>query len=348
MMIARAYVQEGDWPTALQQYERWLAAYTNHPARPQVEFDRALTYYQSGQETNALSRFTNIVSQFPASDLAPWAQYWIADYYFRQGDYQPAEINYQLAAKLVQNQLLSQPMSLVGAELGFRARLKAGQCALLRDKPSDAPAYLTNLINDPNCPPDIRAEAYFILGDVALKEAPPPGATNSFEGAIKYFNRILVNFPTNRLEPLARGKIADCYLQWAAQDTNKFLAAANEYRLILASPLAEVPARSQAEVGLAIILEKQARQRPLPEQRRLLDQALQHCLNVFHGKHVRKNERPDQFWFKEAGLMAGRLAEQLQQVPQAISTYERLVRELPALRANLEKKLEALKSSEIR
>src|SRR5208337_2914957 len=87
--IARTYEQEGNWPEALREYDRWVSRHaTNAPLLlPQVEYARALAYGKAGMETNALALFTNFVARFPSNSLAPWAQNWVADYYFNQGNY---------------------------------------------------------------------------------------------------------------------------------------------------------------------------------------------------------------------------------------------------------------------
>src|SRR5262249_50957764 len=38
LAIAHAYEQENDWTNAIQQYDEWLGAFTNHPARPRAEY----------------------------------------------------------------------------------------------------------------------------------------------------------------------------------------------------------------------------------------------------------------------------------------------------------------------
>jgi hypothetical protein len=44
---------------------------------------------------NALQRFTNFAAQYPTNELAPRAQWWVADHYYGREDFVAAEINYK-------------------------------------------------------------------------------------------------------------------------------------------------------------------------------------------------------------------------------------------------------------
>jgi hypothetical protein len=92
---------------------------------------------------------------------------------------------------------------------------------------------------------------------------------------------------------------------------------------------ADLAARSQAAVGLAIVLEKLA-ENSGTNRTTLLNRALTSCLDVLVGSNQRDGEEADLFWTKEAGLKAGHLAELLEQWPQAINVYRRLQGLIPA------------------
>jgi tetratricopeptide (TPR) repeat protein len=277
--------------------------------------------------------------------LAPLARYWIAEYSYRHGDFYGAETNYVMIG------------TNGSSGLRWQSRLMAAKAAFLRDRPSGARYHLTNLLNDTTCPPDLMAQAYVMLGDVASKEAETAVAQNQsqsmsnivrqFEEAITSFDVVLKIFPTNSLEPLARGKIANCYFQLAGLDTNRYAytLAVNEYNKVMTNSIADVSTRSHAEVGLANALEKQADQQPAAEQKPLLERALNHCLNVVYKRNVRveRGELADPFWVKRAGLRAGQIAERLRMFDQAIELYAQLQAEIPQMRAELESKVEALK-----
>lgn len=342
LAIARSYVIENNWTAAISEYDQWLAENTNHASRPQAVFDEALTYYRAGAETNALSLFTNLVVQFPTNHVARWARLWLGDYYFNQQNYTNAEYHYQL--------LWNNRTNAVSTELRYQAGLRAGKTALLRDRPSDARDYLTNLISalniDTNRPPSIEVEAYFVLSDVVLKEVTAADSTNSlarFGRALAPLNKIITLYPTNRFEPIARARIADCNLQLASQDPARYDDAITNYFKAMTSPFADASTRCQAEVGLAIAQEKLAALKAPLEQKALLNEALNHCLNVALGK----NTATDPHWVAQAGQQAAKLAEQMQLTEQAAKTIERLLRDFPQLRKlqpNLARRLQDLKN----
>jgi TolA-binding protein len=351
LAIARSYAIENQWTAAIGEYDRWLTQYPDHASRPQAAFDKALAHFRAGQDTNALPLFTNFVAQFPTNQLAHWAQFWLGDYYFNQQNYTNAETHYQL---LWNNH--SNP-----ADLRYRAGLSAARAALLRDKPSDASQYLTNLITtldrDTNRPAAIEVEAYLLLADTALKDVSAAALTNRlarFENALVPLSRIDSLYPANPLAPVARAKMADCYLQLASLDPGQAAAhytkaMTNYLRTMTNSPSADIQTRSQAEVGFAISLEKFAGLKPAAEQEPLLDRALNHLLNVAYGKVAETAGKPDPFWVARARQEAARLAESLEMTDATAKLLERLLRDFPQwqkLQPNLAKKLHELKAAE--
>jgi TolA-binding protein len=146
--------QKSDWPAAMDLYEKWLngPSATNR-LRPQAEFYRALASFRAGNETNAFALFTNFVAQFPTSDLAPKAQWWVADYYDRQG----GEFNLSAEAGY---KLLFQTWP--ASPLAYKARMQAGLVALARPDYPAAIDHFTNLTLNPNCPLELK------LGQVCL------------------------------------------------------------------------------------------------------------------------------------------------------------------------------------
>ena len=328
--VARTYEREGKWNEVIATYDQWLGQFTNHAARPRAEYDRAWACWQAGRETNALSGFTNFVVQYPTHELAPLAQRWVADYYFRNGDPFQAEKNYQLLYKST-----NWPPS----RLTYEAQLLAGRAAMARLGWEDADDYFTQLYNDTNCPYlDLRVQALFCYGDYWISR----DSTNKvadYDQAIGAFNGIVSRHPTNRLAVLALGKIASCYLQRALTSQDYELSRTN-FLQVIAATNADVTARSIATVGLAVALEKQAGLAQTPaEQLALRKQALDHYLDVFYRKVVREGETPDEFWTRKAGLDAAALAEALQDWASAVQLYQQLQEMVPALRPRLEKNL---------
>ncbi len=333
LALARTFALEGKWVEAIDRYTRWTTTNLTHPAMAQAEFDRAWFHARAGQATNAFQLFTNFVARFPTNQLAARAQNWVGDYYFNREQWSLAEQNYQRVFQTPQ----------WGAtDLGCQARMMAARTAYFRQGYADAKSYLTNLIESA-CAPGIVAEAWFVLGDVLIEQraTSPTNALFNFSEALNAFERITRMGSTNRLEPLAWGKIGDCHFQLAAMDPQSYDKATNAFHRALESKRTDVPAaaRNQAEVGIALTLEKMAETRP-KDREALLKAALNHHLNVVYGQGT-GSEKPDPFWQKRAALAAGRLAE-LVASDGARELYERLATEIPAMKATWQAKLDAL------
>ncbi len=335
LAIARTYEQEDRWTEAIEQYSAWLEAFTNHEAQARAEYSRARACFQAKQETNAFVYFTNFLAHFPTNEFAPLAQWWVAGYYYRViGDLKAAEQNYQL---IYQN--TNWPVT----ELTYQARMMAGRAAFDRQGWNDAQQYYFKpLINDSNCPPtvspqawiELRAQAWIAYGDTLISQDP----TNITQAVIAY-NQVLSLCPSNELAALALGQKASCLLQ--SQD---YASATNFFQQVLDSPAADARARCIATVGLGVTFEKIAQAQTGSERAVLFDVALSKYLDVFYGKILVGDERPDSFWTREAGLKAARLAESLRLYRQAASVYERLQELFPPLR--LEARITKLKALE--
>ncbi len=329
LAIARTYEQQTNWTAAISSYDDWLGRFATNELRARAEYSRAWANFQAGRESNAFLLFTNCVAQFPTNDLAPQAQWWVADHFFRLGDFVNAEKNYQLLFQ-------TWPAS----ELAYPARMMAGRAAVGRLGYSDARDYFTNLTSDLNCPAELKAQALFAYGDVLMHlETAETNSLANVEEAIRVFGKICQLYPTNEACALAWGEIGDCYLQLAARDARQYDAATNAYAQAVNSPHASVTARSQAQVGIGLVLEKSAQRKTGDELTALLKLALENYLDVAYEKNLREGETPDLFWVKKAGLEAARVAESLGEWPQAVNLYRRLEGLLPPLKDMLEKKI---------
>jgi TolA-binding protein len=329
LALARTLVEEEQFGAAIQRYENWLARYTNHSQVPKALYNLARTQFRAGNDTNALSLFTNFVARFPTNELAPRAQMWVGNHYYTANDFLNAERSFQM---LFQNTNWS------GNPLAYEARMMAGRAAFARQAYGDAEGYFTNLVNDRSCPAEIVAEAFFAYGDTLTLQAENPPRLQKYSEAKEAFSRVKQLFPSSPLAPAAWGRIGDCYLQLAAQDAKLYEAAAEAYREAMKSP--DVHIRSQAEVGLGKLLEKQAALRPAPENKPLLTEARDRYLNVLNGANLGDDEKPSAFWVKEAGFAAARLAEDQQDWSVAANIYRRLLKLLPPLQTVIEKRLE--------
>jgi tetratricopeptide (TPR) repeat protein len=331
LAVARTYELEQNWTNAIQQYDDWLETFTNNPARPRAEFYRAWANFQAGNETNALTLFTNLVARFPTSEFAPGAKWWVADHYFRLGEFQNAEVNYKL---LFQNWPAS--------DLAYEARMMAGRAAVARIGYPEAIEHFTNLTSNPNCPADLRARAAFAYGDMLMQlKAADTNKFSNLEEAIRVFTTIP---STNQLFAAALGRIGDCYLQWAAFDAGQYHAASNFYQQVAHSPVADVATRSQAEIRLGFVAEKQASSMKgdEPTQTALLKQALDNYRDVLFKNNLRDGEMADPFSMKKARLEAARLSETLNEWTQAVRLYRQLADSIPASRTIFENKIEKI------
>jgi tetratricopeptide (TPR) repeat protein len=181
----------------------------------------------------------------------------------------------------------------------------------------------------------------FAYGDalMRLKSADTNDSRANYAEALKVFGSIERRYPSNEFAARAQGMIGQCYLQFAVQDVAAYTNAWKSFQTVMDSPWADVASRSQAEVGLATVLEKLAFTQTGEPRTNLLQQAMDHYLNVFYEKGLRKGEQSDPFWIKKSGLEAGRLAESLQLWPQALKIYQRLQAMIPALKPLLENKI---------
>ena len=329
--LARALELEGRWDQALAVYAAWITNWPSSPSLPRAEYSLALATARAGAETNALLLFTNFVARFETNELAPFAQNWIADFYFGRGDFKSAEEAYQLLYQKWPN-----------TDLAGEARMMAGRAAAARLQMGAAQGYFAAAVNASNSPPDLIARALFALADAAARsentDTNKPLA--NYAEAITAFRKLAQLFPTNALAILAEGRVGDCYLQMAGSSTNNYYALANEaYSNVLNSARADVAARSQAEVGLGLVLDKQARALPAAEAETNRVAALERFLNVAYQRNLRQGEQADAFWVKFAALEAAKLLEDTQQWPAAARLYEQLGRLIPSLKPGLDAKL---------
>lgn len=332
LAIAQSYAQESLWSDAAAQYDRWVAKFPKHPLLPQAEFCRALAYDKAGNQSNAFMLFTNFVARFPSNSFAAWAQNWVADAYFNQDAYVPAEKAYQEVFQRYPD----------SGELAYQARLMAGRAALARQSPSDACDYFLQVINDTNAPQSIVTKATFAFGDAkfqqfhdSLKE---PTCTNYFNDALNAFRKLTNGAPPNATAPLAMGRIGDCYLAWATDksDPSTFLPAMMAYAGAATMPQTTVETQGQAEVGIGHCYEVQGK----------LDYALQHYCKVIPDFSDDPTHYSS-FWAKEAGLRAAQICETQQQWDRAANIYSRIKNLFPALRPALDKKIAAAQQHKV-
>jgi TolA-binding protein len=332
--IARTYELEQNWPAAIAGYQGWLDHFPTNQSRAQTIYALAWANSRAGNETNAFGLFTNFVAQFPASDLAPQAQWWVADHFFRLlggANYADAEKNYELVYQNFQNFPTN--------DLAYPARMMAGRAAVARQDYNGAiNNYFLKLEGDTNCPMNLRMQAIFAHGNaLILMDSTNPLA--NFQLAAKVFGQIGRWDPTNQLVAPAMIEIGNCNLQ-----LTNYVDATNAYAQVVSSTNASVSARSQAQIGLGIALEKMASLATGVDQTNLFQMALDNYLDVFDtwtGKNLRAGEMADPFWVKKAGSQALPLIQKLGagDPDKFINQMEEL---FPQSKDSLEKKRAAL------
>ncbi|MCC6233831.1 MAG: tetratricopeptide repeat protein [Verrucomicrobiales bacterium] len=329
LAVARSYLRAGNWTNALAQLDDWTRSYPTHPVMPRAEFERAWAAFKAGELPRAFSLFTNYLARFPNDPSAQQAQMWVGDHLLQKGEFEAAEAGYQLVY-----QRTNWPVS----RLTHEARLLAGRAAFQRQGYRDAKQYFRWLIEhgppavtNSTIPPELVAQAYFAYGDCFLEE---PESDDRLTDSMAAFARIIDQFPQSREALLAQGKLAACHLQRAELDpasaAASYATAAELYARVLASSQADVQARSQAELGLGLVTEKQAARAAEPERGPLQQRALSQYLNVFHGRNLHPGETASPFWVRRAGLEAARLAESLGLRDQAASLFDSLGALFPA------------------
>ena len=341
LAVAATWEQEKNWTEAVTRYDGWLASFTDHTNRPQAEYHRAWDTYYAGQTTNALTLFSEFIVKHPTNEFARLARSWVATYYYNLGDYPQAELNYQLLVRDT-----NWPPDL----LTYQAQLMAGLAAAGHQGWKDAKIDFLSLyeitINYTNGPiHDLGLEALFAHGQTLMAHQ-DPADTNKLancEEATRVFGRVHDENPTNQLAVQALLQKAKCYKEWALakQQYDSLTNALNAYEQVVHSAQADVAARSEAKVGQAIVLEKWAQQKTGKERTALLEQALNHCLEVVYNKNfLRDDEKLHEFWTKEAGLKGLELADASQAWSQEMGLYGQLTNSVwPSLPASMVKRV---------
>ncbi|MDB6020548.1 MAG: Tetratricopeptide domain protein, partial [Pedosphaera sp.] len=314
LAMARTYEKETNWPEALKQLDDWVNTYTNSPALPRAEFSRAWASYRAENETNAFLLFTNYAIRFQSNNLArsndlpARAQYWVGDYYWRQGSFQQAQISYEeISTKWPES------------GLALQAKMMAGLAAVAGQRPQGATKYFASLISDPNCPAELKSRAAFALGDATMT-LPLASDPSKYTSALAIYFHIATDSEYTNSPNAARawGRLGDVYYALAGADASptttnnaarefanqQYKEATNAFTKAMVSKLADAATRNEAEFRLAQTLAAMARLQPAADRDLMLVQALDHFYNVMDGENLRDNEQLDLFWVKEAGLEA--------------------------------------------
>lgn len=330
LAIAASFMREQSWTNAIVVLSPWVATYaTNHAAAPRAEFDLAMALEQAGLATNSVVTFRNLVTKYPNHPLAQTALLLLGDRYSARGDFANAEQAFiTIFTNTAWASTLAQQHAYLGAARAAHAR---GNSPTARDR-------LNTLINDPSCPTNLLAEAFFWLGTAWYDEVPEvrTNVVGNFTEAMKAFGKVeRFASPNDERTPQAWCLIGQCALQIAAVDPKFYATANTNFLKTIRSPNADITWRSRAAVGLANV----ARRTGQPET------ALEYYQDVYYGKLRKPNEDLDPFYTWRAGLEACQLLEEQGRKTEAIRVCERLSEIFPSQKPLLEKRIQALKEA---
>jgi TolA-binding protein len=328
---ARTFEGESNWPVAVTNYEAWLNNFPTNELRPQVKFALAQAHFHAGDEAGAFALFTGFVAEFPTNaELAPLAQWWVADHFFRATNFAGVE-NY-FAAETNYENIFQNPAWRNSTNLFFQAQLMAGRAAMARLGFSDAAGYLAKLLEFTNCPDAVKLPARFAYAHALMQSevADTNKLAANFQSAISVFDQVRQFCPTNEWAARAWSEIGECYFQLGDLD-----AATNAYAQAIVSPAAGDGLRSRARVRLGMALEKKAELLPPAGRETLLKMARDSYLDVLD------DDAADPFWAKKAGWQVLPLILTLKD-GRADEFFKNLEFRLPQLKDSLEKKRAAL------
>jgi tetratricopeptide (TPR) repeat protein len=333
LAIARSYEQEGDWTNVSSTYAsiEGSPGFATNTRRAQVEFCHALACDKEGMESNALERMSNVVIRFPGDTNAAYAQNWIGNYHLNHGNYVEADIAFQ--------ELWNPKKFPAAGELAWQARLMAGLAAFKHLDFAGARNDFQYVVSDTNAPAALLEQAQFQLGYTVFQQfehAQTNGPLLTF--AIDALSKVTNAGPTNPLAALAYGQLGNCQLAWAQlspTNASAYASAIQMYQAVLLDTNdapGDVAARSQAEVGLGLVAQRQNQ----------TNEALMHFGNVLYDVDTR---HADPAWVKEAGVRAAALYEEQKDWPHAMDVYRRVQEVIPPLGAEMQTNIDRLKAA---
>lgn len=331
LAIAKTYAEEKEWSKALGLFEKWIETHAESPALAQAEYNRALCYATMNDKEQALKLFQLIDKKYPTHPITRLARLWVADHYFNERNFILAEASYR---KLFETDAETSPV------LRDQARMMAGRAAFALQEFDRAAVHFKTIVETGT--ESFRPQALFAYGDVLLRRPStnPASPLENYAAAREVFEQIPRSYPKNPIAAAALGQIGNCYLQEAARDNSLYEKAALAYSEAIRAEVSDISTRSQAEIGLAKSYEKQSAMISSTQRKtNLIQQALDHYLNVLYGNNLKPGEVPNPLWIKEAGLAAARLLESREDWLQVTRIYKRLSALDPQSRASFERKL---------
>ena len=332
----RLLVIKRKWTEVIASYDKWLKKYPRHQKRTEVLFDRAWALAQSGQADNAVKSFKELIKDSPDIQPAYMAKMWLADRAYNSRTNQLAAEKWYKEIRGATN---------CTSSLRYRAGMMAGRAAMERQGFDDARNAFTMLIDDDQVRtkyPSVHVEASFALGDLTMIElggAAQDQIKKLTQSTNAFYSIIQVN-PTNAVAARAWGRIGDCCLRVSGDQPGYqvYAKTAYEMSLAVAGPV-PVNVRSQAHIGLAYALERQAGGQ---EGGKVLQESVDHLLAVFFGRHLKPGEKQDPYWRGQSGMIVLRLLEQLGSYDAALKICAEMEEDFVGMRPRLKARRERL------
>jgi len=338
--IAYSYELEGDWPKATLFYRTWIEDYPEHGNQPRASYALAWCTSQQGKNPEALELFRDFIKKNGDHELAYLARMWLGNYHFNLQNFESAERQYTVIMRSTPPNppYLRHPAALMAGRASFRLnqfKKAVKHLKLLRG----------DIKEDESVSSNFKARVALNLGDAFFEQgkSESPAQAETIEDAILSFSNVGALHPDSRLAAIAWGRYGD-----ASYFLKEYPDAIDAYEKVIGLPEADITIRSQAEVALGMVLERQAeapsKEAGAPDAISLIESALQHYLNVVYLKNLRADELPDPFWLEEAGIKAGNLVEAKQDIETGVKLYQRLAELLPPLREDWDRLRHALES----
>ena len=338
--IAYSYELEGKWAKAVALYASWIESYPEHVNLPRATYALAWCTSQQGKDKEALDLYRNFIKENGKHELVHVARLWLGNYHFNQKNFEAAERQYSVIFRT-----LPKPRE----DILYPAALMAGKASFRLNQYAKTIRYLeflsSEIQGDEAISPSFRAQVELNLGDALFEKGKNEAPTQNVsvgEARLRFIS-VGALHPDSRLAAIAWGRSGD-----ASYFLKEYPQAIEAYEQVIEMKEADIATRSQAEVALGMVLERQAESPQADAESQdadsLLERALQHYLDVVYLKNLRANELPDPFWLEEAGIKAGNLVEAKQDIETGVKLYQRLAELLPPLREDWDRLRLALES----
>ncbi len=241
-LIAQSFLNESNYEQAYQEFDKIATEeFKNYPdLQAEAMYKAAYSLNQLGRDDEAISRYTNFITQFPESQYVTAAYFDQGAIYARQKDYDNARVNYELALQNTADRVLqAEIQSAIGRtyydqgdyenaivsyttlleeypESDFIAEAKLGiaDSHFRLERWSEATVAYERVINEheeetdfiPYCSYQI-GEAYYKLGTAQRQSAQDEESTEqamtTLELALTWYQKTIDDFPQDAVAPHA-------------------------------------------------------------------------------------------------------------------------------------------------